>query len=238
MKKVDVVIPCLNEEKVLATSIITLRNFLKDNLKDYKYNITIADNGSKDSTFEIAKELSKKYEEVRVIHLTKRGRGRALKKAWHMSNSDIISYMDVDLSTDLKAFPPMIKAIAENNHQLGTGTRLTKNSETKRCFKRDFISKTYNILVKLIVNTKFSDAQCGFKAVDKKTFTDLLPHLKDNEWFFDTEMLTIAEKKGYKIYEEPVLWIEDMDSRVKIINTAVKYIRDLVKLRFRLKKIK
>jgi glycosyltransferase involved in cell wall biosynthesis len=237
MKKIDVIIPCLNEEKILNVSINTLRDFLKKNMKGYKYNITIADNGSKDQTFEIAKQLSKQHKEVRAIHLTKRGRGRALKKAWTMSDADILSYMDVDLSTDLKSFPAMINAVA-NTHHIGIGTRLTRNSETKRAFKRDFISKTYNILVKLIVNTKFSDAQCGFKAINKQTFMELLPHLKDNEWFLDTEMLTIAEKKGYKIHEEPVLWIEDLDSRVKIIDTALKYIRDLIKLRFRLMRIK
>ena len=238
MKKLDVVIPCLNEERILEKSINSLRDFLKQNMSQYDYNITIADNGSKDSTFEIAKKLSKKHPEVRVITLKKKGRGRALKKAWTMSDADILSYMDVDLSTDLKAFPAMIDAIANKSYHLGTGTRLTKNSETKRCFKREFISRIYNILVKLIVNTKFSDAQCGFKAVDKQTFIKLLPYLKDNEWFLDTEMMTIAEKTGHKIYEIPVLWIEDPDSRVNLIDTAIKYIRDLIRIRFRLRKIK
>jgi glycosyltransferase involved in cell wall biosynthesis len=238
MKKLDVVIPCLNEERVLESSINTLLKFLKQNMNQYKYNITIADNGSTDSTFKIARKLSKEHLEVRVIRLTKRGRGRALKKAWKMSDADIVSYMDVDLSTELAAFPPMIDAIANKGFQIGTGTRLAKESKTKRGFKREFISRTYNLLVKLIVNTKYSDAQCGFKAIDKQTFQKLLPHLKDNEWFLDTELLTIAEKTGHKIYEIPVLWIEDPDSRVKLIDTAIKYIRDLFTIRFRLNKIK
>ncbi len=236
MKKVDIVIPCLNEEKVLEKSIMSLKDFLRDNFKDKSYVITIADNGSTDSTLEIAKRLSKTYPDVRAIRLSKKGRGRALKKAWSMSDADIVSYMDVDLSTNLEAFPPLIKAIANQGYHLGTGTRLTKESNTKRSFKREIISRTYNRMVKLILNTKYSDAQCGFKAIDKKVFEELLPHLKDNAWFFDTELLTFAEKKGYKIYEVPVTWIEDNDSRVKIIDTAIKYTRDLLKLRMRLRK--
>ena len=233
MKKIDIVIPCLNEEKILESSINILRKFLKKNMCQYECDITIADNGSTDNTFEIAKNLSRKYSDVRVIKLKKRGRGRALKKAWSMSNSDILSYMDVDLSTELNAFPPMINAIS-NGYHVGTGTRLAKESKTKRVFKREFISRTYNILIKLILWTKYSDAQCGFKAIDKHTFQKLLPNLKDNEWFFDTELLTIAEKRGLKIYEIPVTWIEDMDSRVNIIDTAYKYIRDIIKLKARL----
>tara|TARA_Y100000034_G_C6841539_1_gene380825 strand:- start:322 stop:1062 length:741 start_codon:yes stop_codon:yes gene_type:complete len=238
MKKIDVVIPCLNEEKVLKQSIIKLRNFLKEDMSNYDCNITISDNGSTDSTLEIAKKLSEEYPDIKYNRLEKRGRGRALKKSWSESEADILSYMDVDLSTDLKAFRPMIDSIANNNYQLATGTRLTKNSETKRCFKRELTSRVYNLLIKLILNTKYSDAQCGFKAIDKKTFQKILPHLKDNEWFLDTEMMTIVEKTNHKIYEVPVLWIEDTDSRVNIIDTAIKYIRDLIKMRFRLKKIK
>jgi len=237
MKRLDVVIPCLNEEKILEKSINTLRKFLKDNMKDYDYIITIADSGSTDSTFNIAKRLSKANKDVRVVKLPIKGRGLALKKAWRMSDAEILSYMDVDLSTDLKAFRPMIEAIAKRGYHLGTGTRLTKNSETKRSFKRDFISKVYNTIVKLILKTKFTDAQCGFKAIEKKTFNRLLPHLKDNRWFLDTEMLTIAEKTNHKIYEIPVKWIEDTDSRVKILETSTQYIRDLIKLRFRINKL-
>jgi glycosyltransferase involved in cell wall biosynthesis len=238
MKKLDVIIPCLNEEKILEQSVTTLRGFLKENMSDYDYSITIADNGSKDATLEIAKRLSEEHPEVGYNRLEQRGRGRALKKSWSESDADIVSYMDVDLSTDLKAFRPMIDAIANDNFHLATGTRLTKDSETKRCFKREFTSRVYNILIKAILNTKYSDAQCGFKAVDKKTFQKLLPHLKDNEWFLDTELMTIAEKTGHNIFEIPVLWIEDMDSRVNVLDTAVKYIRDLIKIRFRLKNIK
>jgi glycosyltransferase involved in cell wall biosynthesis len=234
MKKVDIVIPCLNEENVLEQSIDTLRNFLKENMSEYDNTITIADNGSTDATLEIAKRLTEQYPEVRFNTLDKKGRGRALKKTWSESDADIVSYMDVDLSTDLKALPPMINAIANENYHLGTGTRLAKNSNTKRGFKRDFISRVYNLMVKTILWTKYSDAQCGFKAVDKKIYDQLHPVLKDNEWFFDTEMLTIAEKKGFKLFEIPVTWIEDTDSRVKIINTAYKYIRDLIRLRTRI----
>jgi glycosyltransferase involved in cell wall biosynthesis len=215
MKKLEVTLPVYNEEKILEQSVNTLREFMKQNLSDYEYIISIANNASKDRTREIAERLAEEFPEVKYVHLDEKGRGRALKKAWAESDADIVSYMDIDLSTDLEALKPMIDAI-KNGYKLGTGTRLSKESKTKRGLKREFISRTYNLMVKMILNTKFTDAQCGFKAANKEYFTNLLPHLKDDEWFFDTELMTITEKLGNKIYEIPATWIEDKDSRVNI----------------------
>ncbi|MBD3313087.1 glycosyltransferase [Candidatus Woesearchaeota archaeon] len=232
-KSVDIVIPVYNEEKALADSVRRLSRFLSGNLKAYSWRIVIADNASIDDTLKIAKKLSDNSQKVGYIHLDQKGRGRALRKAWTESKADIVSYMDVDLSTDLEAFPKMIDALAER-YDVGTGTRLSKRSRTERSFKRELLSRGYNILVKAILFTKFSDAQCGFKAATRKAVDDLVPLVKDNNWFFDTELLTLAEKKGYKTYEIPVKWIEDPDSRVNIIQTVYEYIRDLLRLRFEL----
>lgn len=233
MKTVDVVIPVYNEEHVLEKSVKKLREYLKQNLKGFKWRIVIADNASIDKTLDVAKKLSEKFNDVGYIHLDKKGRGRALRKAWTQSKADIVSYMDVDLSTELRAYPKMINALA-GKYDIGTGTRLAKGSRTKRCFKREFLSRGYNILVKMILFTHFSDAQCGFKGATRDAVKKLVPLVKDNNWFFDTELLTLAEKKGFKIYEIPVKWIEDPDTRVHIFQTVYEYIRDLMRLRYEL----
>lgn len=226
----DVVIPVYNEERQLRDSILKLRNFLKDNLK-IPWRIVIADNGSTDGTLKLAQELGKEFPDVQSVHIEQKGRGRALRRVWLESQSDIVSYMDVDLSTDLSAFPPLIGAIIEGN-DIALGSRLSSGARVKRSLKREIASRIYNIIIKIIHQTRFSDAQCGFKAMSRKAAGELLPLVKDNEWFFDTELLILAEKMGYRIKEIPVKWIEDQDSTVKIMNTAYKDIRGLLRLKF------
>ena len=164
--------------------------------------------------------------------MDEKGRGRALKKAWTESDADIVSYMDVDLSTNLSHFPEMINGMILNGYDIGTGSRLMKGSKTKRSFKREFISRAYNILVKILFRTKFSDAQCGFKAVTKKVVNKIIiPYVKDTGWFFDSELLIISEKLGYRILDVPVEWIEDLDTRVKIFRTAYEDIKGLIRVK-------
>lgn len=230
IKRLDVVIPVYNEQKALEKSVATLHAFLQESLPDYDWCITIADNASKDNTLAVAKSLAEKLKRVSYIHLDKKGRGRALRSAWTQSDADILTYMDVDLSTQLDAFPPLVRALSDEFH-VATGTRLTPKSNTTRSLFREVLSQGYNILVKLFLQTKFSDAQCGFKGITKETAIVLLPKIKDEEWFFDTELLTRAEKAGYKIFEIPVTWVEDPDSRVRIAKTIAQYIRDLFRLR-------
>jgi glycosyltransferase involved in cell wall biosynthesis len=233
-KTVDVIIPVYNEEKALAKSVRTLHGFLSKNFSDYDWKIIIADNASKDSTLDVAKDLSAKMKKVGYIHLDQKGRGRALRKAWTESNADIVSYMDVDLSTDINAFPKMIEGMLAKGYNVATGTRLTKKSRTKRRFYREFLSRGYNYIVRTILWIKYSDAQCGFKAATRKAVRDIVPLIQDNEWFFDTELMTLAEKYDYGIYEIPVTWIEDTDSRVRIAKTVYQYLRDVTRLRFQL----
>ncbi len=229
---VDVVIPVYNEERDLPRSIATLHAFLKENCL-YRWRIMIADNASTDRTLELAKELARRYPEVTYIHLDQKGRGRALRAAWTSSDADIVSYMDVDLSTNLKAFPPMIDALAKDGYHVAIGSRLKKGAMVTRQWKREIISRAYNFLIKIMFpSRRFSDAQCGFKALSRQAVRELVPLVKDQAWFFDSELLLRAEQHGYKIYEVPVEWIEDLDTRVKIAKTAWEDVKGLVRVRF------
>lgn len=231
MTSVDVVVPVYNEEHVLAQSVASLRWFLEQNLAQ-EWRIVIADNASTDKTWEIAQTLSLEHPDVVSIHLDEKGRGRALRKAWLESDADIVSYMDVDLSTDLGAFPKLIRAIDEG-YNIAIGSRLAPGSSVKRSFKREFTSRGYNTLIRAMFRTKFSDAQCGFKALSAKAARELVPLIQDQEWFFDTELLILAEKKGYRIVDVPVTWIEDPDSRVSIPRTVFDDLKGLLRMRFR-----
>ncbi len=229
--KLLVTIPVYNEEKALPVSIPVLHQFLSEHMGDYDWTIEIADNASIDNTPEVSKQLSDEYERVRYLRLEQKGRGRALKKSWMESGADIASYMDVDLSTNLESFPPMINALAHEGYDIGTGSRLMKGANTERSVKREFISRTYNLMVKSMFFTRFSDAQCGFKAVTREVIEKLIPVIEDNVWFFDSELLIIGEKSGYRIFDVPVKWIEDLDTRVKIVSTAIDDIKGLLRVR-------
>ncbi|MCL4523798.1 MAG: glycosyltransferase family 2 protein [Acidobacteria bacterium] len=227
---VDVVIPVLNEAHVLAKSVATVRKFLAENLP-LKWRVVIVDNGSVDGTDKVAQELTQQFGDVGFVHLDQRGRGRALRMAWMQSTADIVGYMDVDLSTELAAVPRAVEALAEEGYDIAIGSRLMRESQTKRSFKREFISRTYNVFVKLVLGTKFSDAQCGFKFVTREVVQHILPQAQDQAWFLDTEMLVLAERQGYRIKDLPVKWDEDDDSRVKIISTAWEDIKGVLRLR-------
>lgn len=227
---VDIVLPVLNEAYILEESVRTLCMYMEDNLP-YHYQIIIADNGSTDGTRRVAAMLTEHFPAVRVVCLPEKGRGRALKQAWLQSRADIVSYMDIDLSTNLDAFVPMITPLVTGDAAIAVGSRLMEESQTTRGLKRDIISRCYNRLIRWTMRTKFVDAQCGFKAMRRDVAQQLLPHVKDTAWFFDTELLVKAEYEGYTIHEEPVEWIEDTDSRVHIVKTAVEDIKGLSRVR-------
>ncbi|MCL0031883.1 glycosyltransferase family 2 protein [Dehalococcoidia bacterium] len=232
MPLVDIVIPVLNEEKALPVCLDTLQKFLSTDCP-YSCRIVIADNGSTDGTTEIASHLSDKHEEVSCMRIETRGRGRALKQAWLASTADIVAYMDVDLSTDLSSFPDLIRSLDEENFDLAIGSRLMKGSLVrKRTIKREITSRCYNMIIKSMFLNKFSDAQCGFKAMTTHSARILLPKIHDNGWFFDSELLIVAEKSGFKIKDIPVNWVDDPDSRVNVIKTAKDDLRGLFRLRF------
>ncbi len=171
------------------------------------------------------------HDDVRFLQLPQRGRGRALRHAWSQSDADVMCYTDVDLSTELAALPKMVHSIVADGYDLATGSRLLPDSKTTRSAKREFISRCYNLFVKAVLWTSFSDAQCGFKAISRAAMADLVPDVRDQSWFFDTELLVIAEKRGYRIADIPVEWIEDDDSRVKIVKTAWDDIKGVFRVR-------
>jgi glycosyltransferase involved in cell wall biosynthesis len=230
---VDVVIPVLNEAHVLEKSVTTVRAFLAENFP-YRWRVVIADNGSKDGTGAIAVALAARYDDVACHQLAIPGRGSALRHAWTHSTADVVCYMDVDLSTELAALPRIVDAILVDGFDLATGSRLMRESRTTRSLKREAISRIYNMFVKAVLFTSFSDAQCGFKAVSRRVVERVVPEVKDGSWFFDTELLVLAEKWGYRIKDVPVLWIEDDDSRVKIMRTAWDDIKGVFRVRRRL----
>jgi glycosyltransferase involved in cell wall biosynthesis len=228
---VDVVIPVLNEEVALGPSVETLRAFLTDHCP-YNWRIVVADNASTDRTPEICAELKALYPgQVDFTRLEQKGRGRALRMAWSQSTADVVCYMDVDLSTNLRALPPLLAALIHSDYDLATGSRLIHGAIVTRQWKREVISRAYNLLIRLLFWHRFRDAQCGFKGATRRAVDDLLPQVKDQAWFFDTELLLKGERQGYRIFELPVEWIEDLDTRVKIVETAWKDIKGLVRVR-------
>lgn len=228
---VDIVIPVYNEERDLELSVNTLSSFLAQRCS-YRWRVVIADNASTDATLEIAKRLASENSRVTYLHLPQKGRGRALRRAWLESEADIVSYMDVDLSTDLEAFPMLIDGLAKEGYQVAIGSRLKGGATVQRQLKREIISRCYNLLIKLMFRNRFSDAQCGFKALSRQAVGEIVPMLKDHGWFFDTELLLRAEQRGYEIYEVPVAWVDDPDSRVNIIETAWGDLKGLFRVRF------
>ena len=228
---VDVVIPVYNEEDALPVSIPRLCAFLRDNLPN-PWRVTIADNASIDGTRAVSESLCQALPAVNYLYLPEKGRGRALRAAWLGSECDIVSYMDVDLSTDLSHFPALVGEL-ESGSDIAIGSRLSQGSEvTQRSFKREFTSRSYNKLIWSMFFVGFPDAQCGFKAMTRQAAQAIIPHIQNNNWFFDTELLIIAEKRGYRIGVVPVAWQDDPTSTVNVVKTATEDVKGLLRLRF------
>jgi putative flippase GtrA len=225
----DVVVPVYNEENALAGSIHRLHRHLVDNFP-YPVRITIADNASVDATPRIAAELAVELSDVRVVRLEEKGRGRALHRVWSDSDAQVLAYMDVDLSTDLAALAPLVAPLISGHSDLAIGTRLGRGARVVRGAKREFISRCYNLILRSTLSARFSDAQCGFKAIRADVAERLLPHVSDTGWFFDTELLVLAERSGLRIHEVPVDWVDDPDSRVDIVATAAADLRGVGRL--------
>ncbi|MEV4367863.1 bifunctional glycosyltransferase family 2/GtrA family protein [Nonomuraea sp. NPDC049637] len=226
---VEVVVPVHNEQRALRESVARLHAYLATTFP-YGFRITIADNASTDDTWRLATELARELPQVRAVHLDEKGRGRALRQVWATSEADVVSYMDVDLSTDLDAFLPLVAPLLSGHSDLAIGTRLARASRVERGPKREFISRSYNLLLRSVMGAGFSDAQCGFKAVRTEIAQALLPAVEDEEWFFDTELLLLAERHGLRIHEVPVDWVDDPDSRVDLLRTALDDLRGLARV--------
>jgi putative flippase GtrA len=227
--QVEIVIPVKDEERDLEPSITRLHYFLTTSFP-FSTHVTIADNGSTDGTWAVAQRLAAGLGEVSAIRLPAPGRGRALRAIWSGSQSDVLAYMDVDLSTDLNALLPLVAPLLSGHSDVAIGTRLARGARVVRGRRREFISRSYNLLLQATLGTRFSDAQCGFKAIRRDCAAMLLPQTKDSAWFFDTELLVLAERAGLRIHEVPVDWVEDPDSRVDIRSTATADIRGILRM--------
>lgn len=228
---IDIVIPVYNEERDLGPSVRRLHDYLGSDFP-FPAVITIADNASRDGTLAVAESLANELTRVRVVHLDKKGRGRALRAAWLQSDARVVAYMDVDLSTDLKALHPLVAPLLSGHSDIAIGSRLARGARVKRGPKREIISRCYMLVLRLSLGAHFTDAQCGFKAVRTSVAKQLLPLVKDEAWFFDTELLILAQRAGMRVHEVPVDWTDDPDSRVAIMRTAIEDLRGVVRLRF------
>ena len=225
----DLVVPVYNEERSLADSVRRLHAYLLESFP-YAARITIADNASTDTTLAVAHDLADELDGVDVLHLEQKGRGRALRAAWTRSSAPVLAYLDVDLSTDLAALLPLVAPLVSGHSDLAIGTRLARGSRIVRGPKREIISRCYNLILRGSLRARFSDAQCGFKAIRNDVARQLLPLVEDESWFFDTELLVLAERSGLRIHEVPVDWVDDPDSRVDIVSTALDDLKGVARV--------
>jgi glycosyltransferase involved in cell wall biosynthesis len=226
----DIVIPVYNEERILDHSVRTLHAYVHAHVP-YATRITIVDNASLDATRPIGAEIAAALDGVRFIHLAEKGRGRALRAAWMASDARVLAYMDVDLSTRLEWLTPLIAPIISGGSDISIGSRLAPGALVTRRLGRECISRGYNLLLRAVLHTRFRDAQCGFKAIRAEVARALLPAVRDEGWFFDTELLVVAQRAGVRICEVAVEWIEDTDSRVSIPRTVVTDLRGVFRMR-------
>ncbi len=226
---VDIAIPVHNEQAVLVESITRLHDFLATDFP-FSWRMVIVDNASTDDTDEIGQDLASRLSGVSYMRLTQKGRGRALRAAWTSSDARAVAYMDVDLSTDLRGLAPLVAPVLAGHSEAAIGSRLARGSRVVRGIKREFISRSYNRLLRLSLHARFSDAQCGFKAFRRDVAVDLLDLVEDQEWFFDTELLVLCQRRGLRIHEVPVDWVDDPDSRVNITRTAWADLRGVARL--------
>lgn len=227
---VDVVVPVFDEERTLVRNVEVLLAYLEAEFP-CRFRVVIADNASTDATPAIGAELAARHDEVHYLRLERKGRGHALKTAWLASDANVVSYMDVDLSTNLESFLPLVAPLLSGHSEVAIGTRLGHHAHVRRRLKRELLSRGYNLLVHAGFRAGFSDAQCGFKALRADAARQLLPLVEDEGWFFDTELLLLAERNGLRIYEVPVDWIEDLDSRVDLIPTIAADLAGLWRMR-------
>jgi glycosyltransferase involved in cell wall biosynthesis len=228
---VEIVVPVYNEAPQLAARITALRSFLDESFP-FRALVTVVDNASTDDTMRVARTLAETLPGVAALHLPRKGRGYALRSAWSTSSAPVVAYMDVDLSTSLPALLPLVAPLLSGHRDVAIGSRLAPGAHVVRGPKRELISRAYNLLLKVTLRGHFSDAQCGFKALRLEAAQQLLPFVEDEEWFFDTELLVTAERLGLRIGEVPVDWVDDPDSRVRIVPTALDDLRGVRRLLF------
>jgi len=227
---IEIVVPVHDEEATVERNVEALLSYMRREFP-FRFSVVVADNASADSTPWIAAALAARHEEVVSLRLERKGRGLALRTAWLASEADVLSYMDVDLSTNLESFLPLVAPILSGHSQVAIGTRLSHGAHVSRRMKRELLSHGYNALIHATFRARFSDAQCGFKAIRADVARELVPLVRDDGWFFDTELLLLAERRGLRVHEVPVDWIEDLDSRVHLPSTIAADLRGLWRMR-------
>ncbi len=227
--QLDVVVPVYNEAATVERQLRRLHRFLSAELP-LSWRIVVADNASSDATGAIVRSMVGELAGLSYLGLAQKGRGRALRAAWSASDARVVAYMDVDLSTDLRALMPLVAPLLSGHSEVAIGSRLARGAQVVRGPRREFISRSYNRILRATVRARFSDAQCGFKAVRRDVLDDLLDQVDDEEWFFDTELLVCAQRAGMRIHEVPVDWVDDADSRVDIVPTALADLRGVARL--------
>lgn len=232
--KILVALPVYNEEAILESNTLRLYNFLKKNFTD-DWQIVIADNNSTDRTAEIGKKLEKNFKGIKYLYVPQKGKGRAIRAAWDSADADVYVFMDADLATDLSAIPDLISAVRDGKYDIAAGSRFQKNSKVKRSIFRKSVSRIYRLVLRLMLKTKIKDVPCGFKAINRAVMQDILPRVQNNEWFFDTEMMILAEKKNYRIKEIPIIWTEYKNfgrkSKIIFLPTTLNYLKEIWRLK-------
>jgi glycosyltransferase involved in cell wall biosynthesis len=225
----DIAIPVYNEERDLEASVRAVHAHVRRQLP-WATRITIVDNASEDRTPAIGARVARELEGVRFMRLDQKGRGRALRAAWLASDADVVAYMDVDLATDLAALRELIEPLLAGRADVAIGSRLVSGARVTRSLKRECISRCYNLLLRAVLHLRVRDAQCGFKAVRAGVARELLAAVRDDGWFFDTELLVVAQRARLRTLEIPVAWTEDRDSRVRIASTAITDLRGVARM--------
>lgn len=234
MKKIIFVIPAYNEEEVLEENIKKLNLFLQKNLKNYNWRIIISNNHSADSTLKIAKSLSKNNKRISYYSMKDRPKSLSIKKIWMVEDADFYAYMDADLSTDIEHIPQLINEL-EKGYDLVTGSRVSKESKSKRTVLRTVISWGLISIIKLIFWTNLEDFQCGFKAINKKFRDNIIPKMQCLKvGFMDTEMIAVASSKNYRIKSIPVFWSDTRKSKSPIFKGIVDALINVFKIKFRI----
>ena len=230
MSKINITIPAYNEEAVLKNNIINLASFCDTNLTD-DWLIVIANNNSNDSTALIGENLIKQNPKINLLNLTQKGKGLAIKAGWEIFSADYYVFMDADLATNLEALPRLIENLKQGN-DVTIGSRKLKQSKTQRSPIRKIVGWGYREVIRILLNLKLTDFACGFKGINEKTKQTILPKIKDREWFFDTELLYLAQQQGLKIKEIPVQWTETPDLRRKnnlnVFSVGLKYLKAIL----------
>lgn len=225
----DVAVPVFNEEAHIERSLRRLHAHLVDSFP-HSFQITVADNASTDTTLRIAERLARELPGLKVLRFQERGRGNALRHVWLHSPSPVLAYVEAGMSIDLAAVAPLLAPVISGHSDLAIGTRLARTSNAIGGRRSTLVSRGYNILLHLVLGARFSDAQCGFKAIRADVAHRILPHVRDDSWFFDTELLVIAERCGLRIHEVPVDWTDNPDPNIDVVRTAAADLRGIARL--------